>query len=61
METITKLTVEDAIKLRIALHSSERVLKRLVQSEKGWEVYYQGILDEIAEAKETLKQSIDKE
>ena len=61
METITKLTLEESVKLRIALSSSEIVLKRLIQTEKGWENYYQGILDEVTEAKETLKQSIDRE
>ena len=48
---IASLTVDDVIKLRVALNNAENALKRLVDTENSWQVIYNG---ELKQAKEAL-------
>ena len=51
---IASLTVDDVVKLRVALNNAENALKRLADTENAWQVIYNGELKQVKEAKEAL-------
>jgi hypothetical protein len=56
---IAYLTVDDMVKLRVALNNAENALKRLSESDKGaWRVVYEGELNQVKEAREVLTESM---
>lgn len=55
---IASLTVDDVVKLKVALNNAENALKRLVDTEKSWQVIYNGELKQVKEAKEALSASM---
>jgi len=55
---IASLTVDDVIKLRVALNNAENALKRLADTESAWQVIYNGELRQVKEAKEALAASM---
>lgn len=55
---IASLTVDDVVKLRVALNNAENALKRLVDTENAWQVIYNGELKQVKEAKEALAASM---
>jgi len=52
------LTVDDIVKLRVALNHAENALKKLAADNKNWEIIYNGELSQIKEAKEALSESM---
>jgi len=55
---IASLTVDDVVKLRVALNNGENALKRLASTESNWQVIYNGELQQVKEAKEALAESM---
>jgi len=56
---IAYLTVDDMVKLRVALNNAENALKRLSESDQGaWRVVYEGELNQVKEAREALSESM---
>jgi hypothetical protein len=55
---IASLTVDDVVKLRVALNHAENALKRLSSTDNNWQVIYNGELKQVAEAKEALAASM---
>jgi hypothetical protein len=55
---IASLTVDDIVKLRVALNNGENALKRLASEDKNWQVIYNGELQQIKEAREALAASM---
>ncbi len=55
---IASLTVDDVVKLRVALNNAENALKRLADTENAWQVIYNGELKQVKEAKEALAASM---
>lgn len=58
---IASLTVDDVVKLRVALNNAENALKRLMATENNWKVVYNGELDQLKQAKEALSKSMQRE
>jgi len=55
---VASLTVDDIVKLRVALNNGENALKRLASEDKNWQVIYNGELQQIKEAREALAASM---
>lgn len=55
---IASLTVDDVVKLRVALNNAENALKRLADTENAWQVIYNGELKQVKEAREALTASM---
>ncbi len=55
---VASLTVDDIVKLRVALNNAENALKRLASEDKNWQVIYNGELQQIKEAREALAASM---
>jgi hypothetical protein len=55
---IAYLTVDDAVKLKVALNNSENALKRLSFIDDAWKIIYEGELKQNEEAKEALAASM---
>jgi len=55
---IASLTVDDVVKLRVALNNAENALKRLSAENNNWQVIYNGELQQVKEAKEALAASM---
>jgi len=55
---IASLTVDDVVKLRVALNNAENALKRLMATDNSWQVIYNGELQQVKEAKEVLSESM---
>ena len=51
---IASLTVDDVVKLKVALNNAENALKRLASTDNNWQVIYNGELQQVKEAKEAL-------
>ena len=58
---IASLTIDDYVKLRIALNNAEIALKRLIAANGDWATLYIGELNQVKEAKEALAKSMQKE
>jgi len=58
---VASLTVDDVVKLRVALNNAENALKRLIDLEKNWQVIYNGELTQIKEAREALSKSMQRD
>jgi hypothetical protein len=58
---IASLTVDDVVKLRVALNNAENALKRLMANESNWKVIYNGELEQVKEAREALSKSMQRE
>jgi len=58
---IASLTVDDVVKLRVALNNAENALKRLMATDNSWQVIYNGELQQVKEAKEVLSESMRRE
>lgn len=57
---IAALTVDDMIKLRVALINFEVTLNRLIKQDKDWAILYKGQLDQVKEAKQALSDSLNR-
>ena len=55
---VASLTVDDVVKLRVALNNAENAFKRLIDLEKNWQVIYNGELTQVKEAREALSKSM---
>jgi hypothetical protein len=55
---VASLTVDDIVKLRVALNNAENALKRLASEDKNWQVIYNGELQQVKEAREALAASM---
>jgi hypothetical protein len=55
---IASLTVDEVVKLRVALNNAENALKRLMATDNSWQIIYNGELQQVKEAKEVLSQSM---
>lgn len=55
---IASLTVDEVVKLRVALNNAENALKRLMATDNSWQVIYNGELQQVKEAKEVLSESM---
>lgn len=55
---VASLTVDDIVKLRVALNNGENALKRLASEDKNWQVIYNGELQQVKEAREALAASM---
>ena len=55
---VASLTVDDVVKLRVALNNAENALKRLASENNNWQVIYNGELQQNKEAKEALAASM---
>ena len=55
---IAYLTVDDAVKLKVALNNLENALKRLSFIDDSWKIIYEGELKQAMEAKEALAASM---
>jgi hypothetical protein len=58
---VASLTVDDVVKLRVALNNAENAFKRLIDLEKNWQVIYNGELTQVKEAKEALSKSMQRD
>ena len=58
---IASLTVDDVVKLRVALNNAENAFKRLIDLEKNWQVIYNGELTQVKEAREALSKSMQRD
>jgi hypothetical protein len=58
---IASLTVDDVVKLRVALNNAENALKRLMATESNWKIIYDGELDQVKQAREALSKSMQRE
>lgn len=58
---IASLTVDDVVKLRVALNNAENALKRLIDNDKNWQVIYNGELAQVKEAREALSKSMQRD
>ena len=58
---IASLTVDDVVKLRVALNNAENALKRLMATESDWQVIYNGELEQVKEAREALSKAMQRE
>ena len=55
---IASFTVDDVVKMRVALNIAENALKRLSSADNTWQIIYDGELNRIKEAKEALNEAI---
>lgn len=55
---IAYLTVDDMVKLRVALNNAERALQRLCSTQNTWKIVYEGELKQVREAREALAESM---
>jgi len=55
---VASLTVDEVVKLRIALNNAENALKRLSGTENAWKVVYESELNQVKEAKEALTEAM---
>lgn len=55
---VASLTVDDIVKLRVALNCAENALKKLASENKNWEIIYNGELSQVKEAREALAASM---
>lgn len=58
---VASLTVDDIVKLRVALNNAENALKRLVDHDKNWQVVYNGELAQVREAREALSKAMQRD
>jgi hypothetical protein len=58
---VASLTVDDVVKLRVALNNAENAFKRLIDLEKNWQVIYNGELTQVKEAREALSKSMQRD
>jgi len=58
---VASLTVDDIVKLRVALNNAENALKRLIDHDKNWQVIYNGELAQVREAREALSKSMQRD
>ena len=58
---IASLTVDDVVKLRVALNNAENALKRLMATESSWQVIYNGELEQARAAREALSKSMQRD
>jgi hypothetical protein len=58
---VASLTVDDIVKLRVALNNAENAFKRLIDLEKNWQVIYNGELTQVKEAREALSKSMQRD
>jgi phosphotransferase system IIB component len=58
---VASLTVDDVVKLRVALNNAENALKKLASENNNWQVIYNGELQQVKEAKEALAASMRRE
>ena len=55
---IASFTVDDVVKMRVALNIAENALKRLSSADGTWQIIYNGELNRVKEAKEALNEAI---
>ena len=55
------VTIDEVVKLRVALNNSINTLNRLIRSEQGLRSFYEGELEVAEEAKAILSQIIKRE
>ena len=55
------VTIDEVVKLRVALNNSINTLNRLIRSEQGLRSFYEGELEAAEEAKAILSQIIKRE
>ena len=55
---IASFTVDDVVKMRVALNIAENALKRLSSADNTWQIIYNGELNRVKEAKEALNEAI---
>lgn len=55
------VTIDEVVKLRVALNNSINTLNRLIKSDKGLRSFYEGELEAAEEAKAILSQIIKRE
>ena len=55
---IASFTVDDVVKMRVALNIAENALKRLSSADNTWQIIYNGELNRVKEAKEALSEAI---
>ena len=55
------VTIDEVVKLRVALNNSINTLNRLIRSEQGLRLFYEGELEAAEEAKAILSQIIKRE
>ena len=60
-DRVASLTVDDVVKLRVALNNAENAFKRLIDLEKNWQVIYNGELTQVKEAREALSKSMQRD
>jgi hypothetical protein len=58
---VAHLTVDEFVKLRVALNNAEIAYKRLLALESQWGTIYNGELNQVKEGKEVLAQSMQRE
>ena len=58
---VASLTVDDVVKLRVALNNAENALKRLMATESSWQVIYNGELEQVRAAREALSKSMQRD
>lgn len=59
-DRVASLTVDDVVKLRVALNNAENAFKRLINLEKNLLVVYNGELTQVKEARDALSKSIQR-
>jgi hypothetical protein len=58
---VAHLTVDEYVKLKIALNNAEIAYKRLLAANSDWNTLYNGELNQVKEGKEVLVQSMQRE
>lgn len=55
---IASLTVDEIVKLRIALNNAQNTLERLIKSDESWKTIYEIEVEQVKEAKNILTEII---
>lgn len=58
---VASLTVDDIVKLRVALNNAENALKRLIDHDEDWQTIYNGELAQVKEAREALSKAMNRD
>ena len=55
---IASLTVDEIVKLRVALNNAQNTLERLIKSDESWKTIYEIEVEQVREAKNILTEII---
>lgn len=55
---IASLTVDEIVKLRVALNNAQNTLERLIKSDESWKTIYEIEVEQVKEAKNILTEII---